>query len=381
MRPEIRRPDTHARRGEAPLGGDAAAVGEGRDLAVLADRHDGDHVAAQLGNTGRQAGRDLDRLGVDAIFRLAVLDVGFAEVRVAREVGGNAGIAVGVAGGPDEDGLFGCAGLGEGGDRSVEVIAKFLFAVLIDNSRVADAQIHEVDGSAAVAPIERPLEPARPYIVVAVEARQRYRDIVAATRPGRDREHRDIGAPGDAAGRIHIGSVRVARPARDHARDCGAMGALVADLIRRPGQKFFGQRLAGEHRVPGIDPGVDHADGLAAARCHIDAMPQFKLCPGPVGANPAQAPLILEVVFLVVLVLDVRPLFFEFQRRQATQDSLNAGRRRRRRFRGPRLPWPAVAGPAVAVSSAAVPAAPSAVWPHRRRHRLRRRTTPALPRP
>ena len=216
MRAEIGGPDLLAGRGYAPLGGAAAAVGKGSDLAVLADRDHGDDMALQFGNQHGQARQDLDRFGIDAIFCIAVFDVGFAQVRVAREVGRIAGIAVRVARGPDEDGLLGRAGLGEGVDGVAVIAAEILRGVLVDDSRVAYAQIHEVDGSAAVAPVERLLEHPRPESVIPVEARQLYREIVAATRPGRDREHRDIGAPRH--------SRRTDQPPDDHARDRRAVG-------------------------------------------------------------------------------------------------------------------------------------------------------------
>ena len=208
---------------------------------------------------------------------------------------------MGVAGSPDEDGLLGHAGLGEGGDGVAVIAAKLLSGIQVDDPIPAEAHVNEIEGPSAARPGEHSVDHRLEIVVVAGESGQRYRSIGAAAGPEGNGEHRDIGAPGDAAGRIHIGSVRVARPAHDHACDCGAMGALVADLVRRPGQKFFGHRLAGEHRMPGIDPGVDHADGLAASRRRPRAKFQFELCVRPVRADRAQPPLVLESVFLAVI--------------------------------------------------------------------------------
>ena len=119
-----------------------------------------------------------------------------------------------------------------------------------------------------------------------------------------DGEHCNIGAPRHAARGVHIGRKCGRRPSDDNTGDRGAVGNPVAGLVGRPGKEVFGHRLAGEHRVSGIDAGVDQTHGLAAARFRPGAVLEFELRIGPVGANRGQPPLVLEVVLAVVAVLD-----------------------------------------------------------------------------
>ena len=333
MGSEIGRADTLAGGGNAPLRGDAAAVGEGGDLvvavavAVPGQGHDGDHVAAQLRNPRRQSRVEVGRPGVDAISGYAVaVDIRLAEGRDGREVGGIAGVAVTVSGGEDENRLLAGAVLRESGDRSPEIGANLLFAVLLDDSRIADAHVHEVNGPAR--PADHAIEQRRPIIVLGIEGGQRYRNIVAAAAAGTGRkgEHRHVRTPGDAACGAHITCMRGARPRHDHARDRGTVGDPVSGLVRCRAVKHLGQRLAGEHRMILVDPSVDQADRLAAAGCRVDAALQLQLRPGPVRPDGVQAPLILEIVRAVVLVLDLLPLRLVLRLRQATQNGLNAVR-------------------------------------------------------
>ena len=215
--PVVGRADGLAGGRNAPLCGDAATVGEGGDPAIAPDRHDGDHVPAQLGYPGRQARVDIGRSGVDLVSRHPqAVDKGHAEVRMAGEVGGIAGIAVAVACGKDEDGLVADARLRQRGNRVAEVVAKLLLAVLLDDPGEAHAHVDEVDGAAR--PADDAVDEGRPPAVVVTEGRQRDRNIVAAAASGCDGEHRDVGAPGDAAPGAGCGSVRIARPPHDHRR-------------------------------------------------------------------------------------------------------------------------------------------------------------------
>ena len=82
------------------------------------------------------------------------------------------------------------------------------------------------------------------------------------------------------------------------------------------------QRLAAEQRVCLIDPRIDEADRLAAARRRADSTLQLQYRPGPVRSDRRQTPLILEVLFPVVRELDLRSLRVVLHLREATQDCL-----------------------------------------------------------
>ena len=243
---------------------------------------------------------------------------------------------MGVAGGPDEDGLFARAGLRQRRDGVAEIVAELLRGLLLDDSRVAHAQVHEIEGPAAARPARHMVYPGRPSIVDSIQAGERYGNIVAATRPGLEGEHRDIGAPRHAARGGHIRRICGRRPADDNAGDRGAVGGPVPRLVGRPGKEVFGHRLAGEHLVAGIDAGVDHPDGLAAAGFGTGTVLELELRVYSVGANRGQPPLVLEVVLVVVVVLDNLAFLLVFLQGNAAEiGGLDAiWRRRRRRRRG-----------------------------------------------
>ena len=67
---------------------------------------------------------------------------------------------------------------------------------------------------------------------------------------------------------------------------------------------MLGHRLPGEHRVPGIDPGIDCAEGDAGAGLRARPVCELDLCPGAVCPDRAQPPLVREVVLGAEGVLD-----------------------------------------------------------------------------
>ena len=211
---------------------------------------------------------------------------------MAGEVGGIAGIAVAVACGKDEDGLVADARLRQRGNRVAEVVAKLLLAVLLDDPGEAHAHVDEVDGAAR--PADDAVDEGRPPAVVVTEGRQRDRNIVAAAASGCDGEHRDVGAPGDAAPGAGCGSVRIARPPHDHRRDVCTVGGRVAGGIPVAGNDLLGHGLACKDRVVRVDPAVDQADGLAGARRPRVIQVHLETRPGAVGPDRRQPPLVTE---------------------------------------------------------------------------------------
>ena len=254
---------------------------------VRGDGHDGDHMPLQLRDARRQAGQNLDRIGVEESVH--------AETGVVREVGRVAKGFVRVAGGPDEDGFFGRAGLGQRGDRVAEIVAELLRGILLDVSGEPHARIDEIERPPAVRPGGHFVDYGGPSIVGAGQAGQRNRGIGRVDRAAeRNREHRDIGAPGDAAPGSHQAEARGGRSPRDDAGDRRAVRHFVAGLVGGSGDEAFGHPLPGKDRVSGIDAAVDQADGLAAAGCGAAAVPDFDLRIGPFRPDRAQPPLIVQ---------------------------------------------------------------------------------------
>ena len=124
-------------------------------VVVWGHGHGGDDVSAQLGYSGRQTCLYIDRPGIDAMFRVPVaVDVRLAEVRDIRVVRRIAGVAVGIAGGKDEDCRVAIACLRQGSDGIVVIGAELGFAVLLDDPGVADAHVDEVKGAPAARPVD-----------------------------------------------------------------------------------------------------------------------------------------------------------------------------------------------------------------------------------
>ena len=195
-----------------------------------------------------------------------------------------------VARAPDEDGLLGRAGLGEGVDGVAVIAAEILRGVLVDDPVEADAQIHEIERPRAARPGEHTVDHSFEIVVVSGERSQRYRTIGAAAGPEGNGEHRDIGAPRHTRG--------TDQPPDDHARDRRAVRSLGSGLVGRAVEKFFrdrllaGRRPLAERRVILVDPGIDHADGLAGARRGHLAVYLGDSPPGGLRPDPAQPPLI-----------------------------------------------------------------------------------------
>ena len=116
--------DVHARRGKAEVLRDTAAIGELRDRALLVRRHDGKRMTAQLRDTDRKSGHDLDRT--------AGLD---------RAVGID--LAASVAGGPHVDGAFAdrSALLSDRLDDIGKAAAQFLRTKILDVAGKAEAGV------------------------------------------------------------------------------------------------------------------------------------------------------------------------------------------------------------------------------------------------
>ena len=124
-----------------------------------------------------------------------------------------------------------------------------------------------------------------------------------------------------------------AAPRRDDARDRRPVGIFVAGLVLRLVEEVLAYRLAGKHRVPRVDPGVDQTNRLAAANVPIDFVLQLELRVGSVSPDRPQAPLILEVVLAAMRIRDRLTLYLVCLRCQAPHDGLDARRRDDRRLR------------------------------------------------
>ena len=78
------------------------------------------------------------------------------------------------------------------------MLAKFLFAVVLDDPKKADTQVHEIDALGPVAPIDDLVDDFRREFGCFPQAFQVDRHVGFGGRPGRNRKHHEIGAPGDA---------------------------------------------------------------------------------------------------------------------------------------------------------------------------------------
>ena len=87
-------------------------------------------------------------------------------------------------------------------------------------------------------------------------------------------------------------------------RDRRAVGNLVAGLVGCAREEMLGHPLAGEHGVPGLDAGVDDADGLAGARFRAGPVLQLELGIGAVRPDRGQSPLVLEILVAAMVLLD-----------------------------------------------------------------------------
>ena len=175
------------------------------------------------------------------------------------------------------------AGLGHGRNRLAEVVPELLLAVVVDDAVEAEAQVEEVHGPPAVPPPEDVVEQGRIVGISVAQRRQRHRDIVAAARAERDREHGDVRTRSDTG------------QGGGDTRDRGAMREPVARLVGRSGQELLGDRLALEERVALVDPGVDDADGYSLARSGVGALVAGDVGMGPIHVDRAQAPLVVEL--------------------------------------------------------------------------------------
>ena len=214
---------------------------------------------------------DLDREGIDLVVHAPAL------------AGRRARVSVGIARGPHEDDLLRNAGLGHGRNRLAEVVPELLLAVVVDDAVEAEAQVEEVHGPPAVPPPEDVVEQGRIVGISVAQRRQRHRDIVAAARAERDREHGDVRTRSDTG------------QGGGDTRDRGAMREPVARLVGRSGQELLGDRLALEERVALVDPGVDDADGYSLARSGVGALVAGDVGMGPIHVDRAQAPLVVEL--------------------------------------------------------------------------------------
>ena len=82
---------------------------------------------------------------------------------------------------------------------------------------------------------------------------------------------------------------------------------------------MLGHRLAGEHWVPGIDAGVDDADGLTVAGLRAGPVLQLELRVGSIRPDRGQPPLVLEILLAVVAELDRFTLLSVLVRGDATE--------------------------------------------------------------
>ena len=158
FRPEIGNADLLARRRDAVVGGNTAAVGEVRNGSVFLQGDDGDGVPPQLGDAGHQSRQHLHRDRIDLVAD-ALLGLG----RIT-------GISVSVAGSPHEDGLVAGARLCHRRDRRSEMVAQLLLAVTVDDSTEPDAQVQDIGPASTSAPGEDIVEQIPPAVVVSVQS-------------------------------------------------------------------------------------------------------------------------------------------------------------------------------------------------------------------
>ena len=288
---EIGDPDRIPGRREAISGGETAAIGKAGDLPVIAQRHHSEGMTTEFLDPGGQAGHHLHRHRID-LFALALLHVSWV-----------AWVSVGIARGPDQDGLLSATRLRHGGDGRAEVVAKVLFAVGVDDTTVADTQVQEVNRPLADPPVENRIDQVRPTGVRVAEPGERDGVIIARARTDGDGEHGDVGAPGHTIGGRSQG--RGEQTGRD-TRDCGAMGiqrAGLAGLVGCAAQEHLRDLLAGERRMARIDAGVDEPDGHPCARLGALPLQQFDVGVRPIGLDRAQTPLVVEAPVVIAVLL------------------------------------------------------------------------------
>ena len=306
-------------------------------VIVRAHGHDGDEVAAQLGDSDLKTCVYIDRPGIDAIVRVSVaVDIRFTEVRDIRVVRRIAGPVVGIAGGNDENSRVAVACLRQGGNGIIVIGAELGFAVMLDDARKADTHVDEIQRTPAARPVDDVGQQGRPTVIVVVQGSEGYGAIVAAAPcPRGDRKHGDVGTPGDAARCSDPVGVRVARRARhDHTCDRGAVRPCIAGLLDCAQEQLLVNGPPTEQRMSFINSGIEEADGLAAARCRANAQRQLQLCPGAFCTDCLQPPLVLKILLTVVREFDLLQLLRVLRLREAAQDCLRAiGRRWRRWWR------------------------------------------------
>ena len=243
-------------------------------------------MPAQLRDPRGQARKHLDRHGIDR-----PVDQGVERTADAIVRAGDAGVAVRVAARPDQDRLVGHPCLRHRFNRFAEAVAKILLGIVVDDSIDADAQVEDVDALGKDV-FGDGLE-VRAFVH---EVSQRDGAVRPASALDRDRNHPEIGAPGDAPEpAMPFCRDEAVGVGPDDARHAGAVRTCGPGFILRHEEKLF-RHVACEQRVIKVDPGVDEAHGHARAGRAAGSLGEVDMRVGAGRVDRLQPPLILEIV-------------------------------------------------------------------------------------
>ena len=295
--------DSHAVAGggDAPFGGDAAAVGKiGDGVVVVAHRRHHRHpMAAQLLDIGRQAGDDGGRCGIEAVvgfddlaLLVAALAGSGAVDRARRAQGG-----VVVGGRAHQQGSLARrpVALGRHPDEVGQGAAQAGFLVVLAQPRIAEAHVHDVDAVRVGQHLFQGTGVGQAFRAQLFERDGRV--FIGADTAQKKREHLHAGPPGGAVKvepgeigrRTAGGAARVVALGGDDAGDRRAVDEGVEAPRLAAGQRDAAQQGAVELPVAQVDVGVDDGDVDARARRHEAPFPFLDAGIGPGRPHGGQA--------------------------------------------------------------------------------------------
>ena len=258
---EIGGPHMESRCGDAPVGGDSAAVGKGGDLPVLPGRHGGHGVTLELLDSCHRSREQGGGTGVKQARRASEM-VSFTGTDTAGGARA-AELPMAVPGRPYENRLVLPAGLGQYPDRPAQRGPDFrLVLVVLDRTDHPETQVQDVQVMG-----KDPPEEIRFRLVILGQTGEG--DRPDGKIPGEanfvegDGKHSQCGMGHDAG---ELGSAVRVLPARDDAGNAGAVGEISPGRSRPWRRKGTPRSPGRPQPLPGMLDGQDQCRYRARPR-------------------------------------------------------------------------------------------------------------------